>query len=117
MNYKVNNKLHSNAIDQMKGIIKSLPELEEKDIVTLDLLADALDTFYKAIDGLAITGLVITNSQNNLVASPYIKIKNDAQIIIFKISKQYGLNLMDRKKLERDIPEEEATVLDEFLNG
>lgn len=117
MNYTIKNTIHNEAQDQMKNIINSLPELEEKDIVTLDLLSDALDTFYKAIDGINQSGLVITNQQGNTVASPYVKIKNDAQIVIFKITKQYGCNLMDRKKLEKDIPEEDDSPLNEFLKG
>ena len=115
MNYTINNTIHEEAFKQMEAIIDALPELGEKDKVTLDLLSNALDTFNKAIDGLQTTRLVKKNKQGNLVESPFIKIKNDGQSIIWKITKQYGLNLMDRRKLEKDITEEDDYALSEFL--
>ena len=117
MKYTINNNWHSEAIKQMEAIVQALPDLKETDIVSLDLLGDALDTFNNAVDGIKQTGLVITNAQNNLVTTPYMKIKNDAQIAAFKIMKQFGLNPMDHKKLNSDNTEEEESLLSEFMKG
>lgn len=117
MNYTIKQTIHPEAFKQMEAFIKALPELEEKDLVSLDLLSDSLDTFNNAMDGIKQTGLVITNKQGNVVTNPYVKIKNDAQTIIFKITKQYGCNLMDRKKLEGNVEEDGYSPLDEFMNN
>lgn len=117
MNYKINNNWHIEAKKQIESILLTLPDLQESDRLSLDLLGDSLSTFHNAIEGLEETGLVITNQQGNLVSSPYVKIKNDAQTTAFKIMKQFGLNPMDNKKLKSGVTEKEASVLDEFLNN
>ncbi len=118
MKYTINQRLHKEAIKQMKVIVQALKEdLQSTDFVSLDLLADALDVFHTASDGLSQSSLVITNAQGNLVANPYIKIKNDAQITAFKIMKQFGLNPLDNKKLRSGIETDEPSALDEFMKG
>lgn len=110
MEYRVKERWHIEASKQMKAITDSLEIIEDRDTVSLDLLGDALDTYHRANDGLITTGLVVENKQGNLVSSPYVKIKNDAQITAFKIMKQFGLNPLDRKKLVIEDKEEESEL-------
>jgi phage terminase small subunit len=77
-------------------------------------LGDALSTMYEAIDGIKLSGLVI-NSGTIPKANPYVKIKNDAKLEAFKIMKQFGLNPLDRKKLEKGEIEEEESELDKLI--
>ena len=104
MNYTINENIHNRAQTQLRILLENTDEINDRDIATLELLSDSLNTFYQAQDILNEQGLIITNMQNNIISHPAMKIKNAAQIIIFKILTQFGVNLMDIKKLEKDIP-------------
>ena len=117
MEYTLKKGIHLEAEKQMKDLLGKLGDDADNYTITLDILTDALDTYNKAVDGLTTSGLVITNAQNNLVPSPWVKIKNDAKVEAFKLLKQFGNNPLDKKKLEGNVEEDGFSPLQEFMNG
>jgi phage terminase small subunit len=111
--YKINTKWHKKAKEGMEHIISSL-EVDKLDHVTLDLLGDALSTMYHAIDGINQHGYVVMYKER-LVVTPFVKIKNDAKVQAFNIMKQFGLNPLDRKKLNRDNIEDDELEFEKLL--
>jgi phage terminase small subunit len=113
--YKINNKWHKKAKEQMKAILDRI-EVEDVDHLNLDLLGDALNIMYTAIDILARDGL-IDNSGARPLPSPYVKIKNDAKTEAFKIMQTFGLNPLARKRLKAGTVSDESplsNLLDEL---
>lgn len=109
---------HTTAKKYITNVINVLGErnlLDEIDEASIIMLGNSYSTYLKATEQIQ-GNYTITNVQGNIVANPLIKIANDAQIRCEKIFKAFGLTSLDRKRLESDAPEEDTSLLSEFLS-
>ena len=118
MKLKLPKDTHKQAESYIINVIKVLNErglIDEIDEASLIMLANSYSTYLRATEQIQ-GNFVITNQQKNIVANPLIKIANDAQIRCEKIFKAFGLTSLDRKRLESDAPEEDTSLLNDFLS-
>lgn len=78
---------------------KSGGELQDKDRILLDNLADLLNLYDLTRDHIAKNGISEIDRFGNLVKSPYIKQLMELNVQILKICNIYGLSLKDEQKL------------------
>ena len=86
-----------NALDFVTK--KSGGELQDKDRILLDNLADLLNLYDLTRDHIAKNGISEIDRFGNLVKSPYIKQLMELNVQILKICNIYGLSLKDEQKL------------------
>lgn len=100
----------------IESVVKSLKEkglFENVDKLVLDQLAANYQILLDSYKNLNEYGLTKADRYGNIVASPYVAIKKNAEDVIAKITKEIGLSAKSRKALNTD---NDDFGLEELLN-
>lgn len=103
----------------MNNLIKTLKrdvgdELPESYYVSLDLIADAVELYFNALEEIKANGLIYTTHKGDKLKNPAIPVINSTQLFIHKMLSSFGLTMMSAAKMKRPnavLP----NALDEFL--
>lgn len=113
---------YDNYSEYVRQIIKYLTkdvELHENYILTLDLIADNLDMYYKAKEDILKNGFAIVNERNQTVKNPAVQIMNSTQQMITKLLSSFPAAPMTKVKINKlnSLIINSESELEEFLNG
>ena len=98
-----------------KFLLNKFGYISDEWFLSLQMLADNLNMFFKCRDQIAEDGIYVKNKFENLDKHPLIKVQNDAQIQIIKLLNEFGLSpkSVARLKIEEN---EEDDLLNDLLN-
>lgn len=95
-----------------KFLLNKFGYISDEWFLSLQMLADNLNMFFKCRDQIAEDGIFIENKFGNMDKHPLIKVQNDAQIQIVKLLNEFGLSPKSVARLKIEDTEE-----DDLLNS
>lgn len=98
-----------------KFLLNKFGYISDEWFLSLQMLADNLNMFFKCRDQIAEDGIFIENKFGNLDKHPLIKVQNDAQIQIVKLLNEFGLSPKSVARLKIEDTEEDD-LLNDLLN-
>lgn len=98
-----------------KFLINKFGYISDEWFLSLQMLADNLNMFFKCRDQITEDGIFIENKFGNLDKHPLIKVQNDAQIQIVKLLNEFGLSPKSVGRLKIEDTEEDD-LLNELIN-
>ena len=98
-----------------KFLLNKFGYISDEWFLSLQMLADNLNMFFKCRDQIAEDGIFIENKFGNLDKHPLIKVQNDAQIQIVKLINEFGLSAKSVARLKVEDTEEDD-LLNDLLN-
>lgn len=114
------NKYSNKTQDWMNNLINSLKkevgeEIPDSYFVSLDLIADAVELYFNAINEIKVNGLICHTPKGEKVKNPAIPVINSTQLFIHKMLSSFGLTMMSASKMKKqNLPA--PNELDEFLD-
>jgi P27 family predicted phage terminase small subunit len=85
----------------LSALMAEMRVLTAADWLSLTVLCDAYSTYLKATEVLAEEGMVIEVGNNGYQQQhPFVSIRNNALDVILRISKEYGMSAMSRRRLQ-----------------
>nr|WP_320038865.1 P27 family phage terminase small subunit [uncultured Bacteroides sp.] len=114
------NKLEKETVSYMAAIrtflIKNFGEINEEWKGSLLILEQNFNLFIKCKNQIEVDGLTVTDRFGALVKHPLIKVMQDANIQVIKLTDLFGLSLKSNQNLSiNDKKEDENDVLTQFL--
>lgn len=100
----------------IKYLIKDV-DLHENYILSLDLIADNLEMYFRSKNDILTNGFAIVNERNQTVKNPSVQVMNSTQQMLVKLLASFPSSPMSKGKLEKLnlMTDFEVDNLDEFL--
>lgn len=89
-------------IETVKAQLSEDGVMTETDEQNLNFLAEAVELYYRGLDELDRTGLVVTDNKNRVVANPAFSIVRSSQGTITALMKELSVSLRQRRMLKKD---------------